>query len=64
MTSRKNDIGKEKRTPGRPPVGQPILVRLGPEIEGALDTWIREQIERPSRAEAIRQLLTRALRLR
>jgi Arc/MetJ-type ribon-helix-helix transcriptional regulator len=35
---------------------------MPPELEGKLDAWIEEQPEpRPSRSEAIRRLLERAL---
>lgn len=49
-----------KRTRGRPTTGirAPIGVRLYPEMEAALDDWIASKPEpRPSRPEAIRQLV-------
>jgi Arc/MetJ-type ribon-helix-helix transcriptional regulator len=52
-----------KRGRGRPKVGaEPITVRMPPEQLAALDKWIEGQEEpRPSRPEAIRQLLDKAL---
>jgi len=50
-----------KNLGGRPKtgVGTPIMVRLQPDQLAALDAWIACQEEpRPSRPEAIRQILT------
>jgi hypothetical protein len=49
---------------GRPPtgIGKTIGLRLYPDEEAALDAWIAHQTEpRPSRPEAIRQLLRKSL---
>jgi metal-responsive CopG/Arc/MetJ family transcriptional regulator len=50
---------------GRPATGKgdPVQVRLKPELMTALDAWIDRQPERkPSRPEAIRQLLAECLK--
>lgn len=56
-----SDIEKSKR--GRPRTDStPVMVRLLPEQLTALDAWIEGQEEpRPSRPEAIRQLIDKAL---
>jgi hypothetical protein len=56
--------GSEKRSRGRPKtgIGPNIGLRLYPELEAALDAWIADQPDpKPSRPEAIRQILGRAL---
>ena len=55
--------GTEKRGRGRPKVcAQSIHLRLPPAELARLDAWIAAQPEpRPSRPEAIRRLLDRAL---
>jgi hypothetical protein len=55
-----SDIQKKR---GRPAIGkgEPVLVRLRPELEAKLDTWINRKCNRPSRPEAIRQLVEKAL---
>ena len=55
---------KPKKKMGRPPtgIGKTIGLRLYPDEEAALDSWITQQAEpRPSRPEAIRQLLRKTL---
>jgi len=48
---------------GRPPVGSlNIGVRLPPVELAVLDAWIAEQDDAPSRPEAIRRILTKALK--
>lgn len=56
-----SDIEKSRR--GRPRTGStPIMVRLQPDQLAALDRWIDRQEEpRPSRPEAIRQILDKVL---
>jgi hypothetical protein len=49
---------------GRPPtgIGPAIGLRLYPDLEAKLDAWIKAQPEpKPSKPEAIRRLLGRAL---
>jgi hypothetical protein len=58
------DINKQKkRRPGRPVtgIGPIIAVRLYPDQSAKLDTWIAQQTDAPSRPEAIRRLLAKAL---
>jgi hypothetical protein len=58
------DSGKKR---GRPKtgIGEPIGLRLYPEIDTAIDRWIAEQIEpRPGKPEAIRRILSDYLRRR
>jgi len=52
-------ISNVRKGPGRPSVGAtPITVRIPPDQLAALDRWIEAQDEpRPSRPEAIRQIL-------
>jgi hypothetical protein len=55
---------KPKRPPGRPRTGiTPIIgVRIPAKLEAKLTAWIKAQPEpKPSRSEAIRRLLERAL---
>jgi hypothetical protein len=56
---------KPKKKMGRPPtgIGRTIGLRLYPEEEEALDAWIAEQPNPPSRPEAIRRLLRLILKL-
>jgi hypothetical protein len=42
--------------------GEPVLVRLQPELAKPLDDWRRQQSDLPSRAEAIRRLVELGLR--
>lgn len=41
---------------------EPVLVRLKPSMAEAVDAWRREQIDLPTRAEAIRRLAAMALK--
>lgn len=61
MTNAISDIEKSRR--GRPRTDStPVMVRLQPDQLAALDAWIARQDEpRPTRPEAIRTLLARAL---
>jgi hypothetical protein len=57
--------GTEKRKRGRPPtgIGRNIGLRLYPDMEAAIDAWIARQPDpKPSKPEAIRQLLGEALK--
>lgn len=50
------------RKRGRPPTGRTLIgVRMLPEELAALDAWRAEQEPEPTRPEAIRTLLTKAL---
>jgi metal-responsive CopG/Arc/MetJ family transcriptional regulator len=43
-------------------VGRAITIRLHPDLERAIANWIkRHHVPKPSRSEAIRQLLAEAL---
>ena len=42
--------------------GEPVLVRLQPELTAPLDAWRREQPDMPNRPEAMRRLLTEHLK--
>jgi hypothetical protein len=56
--------GKPKKKMGRPPtgIGKTIGLRLYAEQEAILEAWIEQQAEpRPSKPEAIRRLLSKAL---
>jgi hypothetical protein len=56
MNKATHDIVKSRK-PRAKGTGEPVLVRLQPEIAGSLDDWRREQSDLPSRAEAIRRLI-------
>jgi len=48
---------------GRPPTGQdPVTaVRLSPALKSQIEDWAKQQPDNPSRSEAIRRLVERAL---
>ena len=53
-----------KKRPGRPAstgTGLQIQVRMLPDLVRELDEWIIRQSDRPSRPEAVRRLVQRAL---
>jgi hypothetical protein len=52
-----------KKSRGRPKtgIGPLIGVRLYPDMQAQLDAWIAKQGDKPSRPEAIRRLLAKAL---
>jgi hypothetical protein len=61
----KQDKTGIKKRRGRPAIGpgEPVVVRMRPEQLSALDTWIARQPEpKPSRPEAIRQILAKHLK--
>jgi hypothetical protein len=41
---------------------EPVLVRLKPSMAQLVDAWRREQVDLPTRAEAIRRLAAMALK--
>jgi Arc/MetJ-type ribon-helix-helix transcriptional regulator len=51
------------KRPGRPATGRdPVLtVRLPLAVRSAIETWAKQQKDRPSRSEAIRRLIEIAL---
>jgi hypothetical protein len=60
MVTSSREITKSTRK--RPPeTGTPVLVRFQAANLQALDSWRREQLDLPSRAEAIRRLVDQAL---
>lgn len=60
MTKSTGDITKVRKV--RPKgVGEPVLVRLQPDLAAPIDEWRREQADLPSRAEAIRRLVVKGL---
>ena len=48
---------------GRPPTGEtPVLaLRLPPGLRSEIESWAKQQKDKPSRSEAIRQLIEIAL---
>jgi hypothetical protein len=60
--STKNVVPK-RRKPGRPATGRdPVTaIRLSHEMRQSLDRWAAAQPDRPSRSEAIRRLVEKAL---
>lgn len=47
----------KSRRPRPKGTGDPVLVRLQPELAARLDEWRRKQADLPSRAEAVRRLV-------
>jgi hypothetical protein len=60
---RQSVITQKKKRRGPPPTGKGELVgvRVQPPLLAALDRWITQQTDGPSRPEAIRRLLEQAL---
>ena len=56
-------VTQKKRGPGRPATGQDptMTVRLPMDLRSAIETWAKQQKDRPSRSEAIRRLIEIAL---
>ena len=52
--------GGRRKTGIMPPIG----VRLYPEQLSSIDAWIEQQPDRPTRPEAIRRLVAKALKVR
>src|SRR5262249_47154220 len=61
LMPRQSVISRKKRGPPATGKGEPIMVRLQPGPLAALDSWIGKQEDAPSRPEAIRRLLQKAL---
>jgi hypothetical protein len=59
--STKKVVPKKRR--GRPPTGRdPVSsIRLSPALRSAVETWAKQQTDKPSRSEAIRRLVEFAL---
>jgi hypothetical protein len=57
--SNSNKVGRPKTTG----TSEGVLVRLPDPILAALNDWIEQQDQKPSRPEAIRRLLMRALNI-
>jgi hypothetical protein len=57
------DNRKKKRGRGRPRtgIGNPVGLRLYPDLERRIDDWASKQSDKPGRPEAIRRLLESAL---
>jgi hypothetical protein len=58
MPKTTRDITKSARPKG---IGEPVLVRLQPDLAEKIDSWRRVQDKLPSRAEAIRLLVKEGL---
>lgn len=58
MTEQSTVISKKRKGPVPTGKGTPILVRLQPDQLAALDAWIGEQPENPTRPEAVRRILS------
>jgi hypothetical protein len=58
---RQSVITRKKRGPPATGKGELVGVRIQPKLMQILDGWIADQVPRPSRPEAIRRLLERAL---
>jgi hypothetical protein len=59
--ARQSVIPQKKRGPPATGKGTPIMVRIQPHGLTALDGWIERQDDKPSRPEAIRRLVEKAL---
>jgi hypothetical protein len=61
MAKKSIPVVRKKR--GRPATGQdPVsAIRLSPALRSAIENWARQQDDKPSRSEAIRQLVEFAL---
>ena len=56
-------VTQKKRGRGRPATGQDptLTVRLPMDLRSAIETWAKQQRDKPSRSEAIRRLIEIAL---
>ena len=56
-------VTQKKRGRGRPATGQDptLTVRLPMDLRSAIETWAKQQKDKPSRSEAIRRLIEIAL---
>ena len=61
MSAQETLIPKKRRGPAPTGQGTPVMVRLQPDQLAALDAWRAAQPGTPSRPEAIRSLLRKAL---
>jgi hypothetical protein len=61
MAKTTRDITKQPK-PRVKGTGEPVMVRLQPELAAPLDAWLRKQPDRPTRAEAIRRLVVLGLK--
>jgi hypothetical protein len=58
------DISKKRETRGRKKTtgpGEPVLLRVHPPLLTGIDDWAKHQDDKPSRPEAIRRLVEKAL---
>lgn len=60
MAKSARDITKSPR-PRAPVTGEPVMVRIQPNMAKALDNWRRKQTDLPGRPEAIRRLVEAGL---
>jgi hypothetical protein len=58
---RQTVISRKKRGPPPTGKGEPIMVRVQPDLLKKLEAWRAHQDDRPSRPEAIRRLVEQAL---
>lgn len=54
-------ISGKRRGPPATGIGKPVVVRMNPSALAALDAWRRAQADLPTRPEAIRRLVDKAL---
>jgi hypothetical protein len=60
--AKKTVLAKKKRGPPATGKGTQIVVRMQPAPLAALDLWVDQQSDQPTRAEAIRRLVELGLR--
>jgi len=61
MAKQETLITKKRRGPAPTGVGTLIGVRMLPDALADLDAWIEKQKDKPTRPQAIRQLVAKAL---
>jgi hypothetical protein len=64
MSKSSRDVTTSQTRKRPPEPGEPITVRLQADILAEVDAWIKSQTPAPSRPEAIRRLLAKALKPR
>jgi hypothetical protein len=55
-------LAKKKRGPAPTGKGVQVVVRMQPDPLAALDAWVAQQKDEPTRAEAIRRLVELGLK--
>jgi hypothetical protein len=64
MPHRTSKPAPKKRGPPRTGKGEQVVVRMHDPLLSAIDEWCAAQLDRPTRAEALRRLAAQALEAR